>query len=142
MDTFEAVKNNIFDMLGDLAQDFNDEQLDLLFSKFEVNKGRPVPDSIKIMDLMRRLAKSDTKAPPPLPTPPVCSLALRQAVYINIGSKAGVGVKSSCKGCLLEVVLSFARIGLQLQQSFWNAPFISGAHALLPATPLHYGSGV
>ena len=64
VDTFEAVKNNIFDMLGDLAQDFNDEQLDLLFSKFEVNKGRPVPDSIKIMDLMRRLAKSDTKASP------------------------------------------------------------------------------
>jgi len=67
VDTFEAVKNNIFDMLGDLAQDFNNEQLDLLFSKFKVNKGRPVPDSMKIMDLMRRLAKSDTKVAPCLP---------------------------------------------------------------------------
>ena len=61
VDTFETVKNNVFDMLGDLAQDFNNEQLDVLFSKFEDCNGRPIPDAMKIMDLMRRLAKSDTK---------------------------------------------------------------------------------
>lgn len=61
MDTFETVKNNVFDMLGDLAQDFNNEQLDVLFSKFEDCNVRPVPDAMKIMDLMRRLAKCDTK---------------------------------------------------------------------------------
>lgn len=48
-------------MLGDLAQDFNNEQLDVLFSKFEDCNVRPIPDAMKIMDLMRRLAKSDTK---------------------------------------------------------------------------------
>ena len=58
------MKNNVYDMLGDLAQDFNNEQLDTLFSKFEACTGRPVPDAMKIMDLMRRLAKSDTKVRP------------------------------------------------------------------------------
>ena len=61
VDTFEVVKNNIFDMLGDLAQDFNNEQLDSLFSKFEACSSRPVTDAMKIMDVMRRLAASDTK---------------------------------------------------------------------------------
>ena len=55
------MKNNVYDMLGDLAQDFNNEQLDTLFSKFEACTGKPLPDAMKIMDLMRRLAKSDTK---------------------------------------------------------------------------------
>lgn len=64
VDTFETVKNNVFDMLGDLAQDFNNEQLDVLFSKFEDCNVRPVPDAMKIMDLMRRLAKCDTKVTP------------------------------------------------------------------------------
>ena len=53
------MKNNVYDMLGDLAQDFNNQQLDALFSKFEACTGRP--DAMKIMDLMQRLAKSDTK---------------------------------------------------------------------------------
>lgn len=59
MDTFETVKNNVYDMLGALAQDFNAQQLDALFSKFEGCSGGQ--DATKIMDLMRRLAKSDTK---------------------------------------------------------------------------------
>lgn len=59
VDTFEAVKNNVYDMLGDLAQDLNNQQLDALFNKFEGCTGRQ--DAMKIMDLMRRLAKSDTK---------------------------------------------------------------------------------
>lgn len=61
VDTFETVKNNVFDMLGDLAQDFNNEQLNVLFSKFKDCNVRPVPEAMKIMDLMRRLAKCDTK---------------------------------------------------------------------------------
>ena len=61
VDTFETVKNNVYNMLGELAQDFNAEQLDVLFKKFEACAGWPVPDAMKIMDLMRRLAKSDTK---------------------------------------------------------------------------------
>lgn len=61
VDTFEVVKNNIFDMLGDLAQEFNSDQLDSLFSKFETISARPVTDAMKIMDVMRRFAASDTK---------------------------------------------------------------------------------
>ena len=61
VDTFETVKDNVYDLLGDLAQDFNNEQLDILFSKFEDCNVRPVSNAMKVMDLMRRLAKHDTK---------------------------------------------------------------------------------
>ena len=61
VDTFETVKDNVYDLLGDLAQDFNNEQLDILFSKFEDCSVRPVSNAMKVMDLMRRLAKHDTK---------------------------------------------------------------------------------
>ncbi len=64
VDTFETVKDNVYDLLGDLAQDFNNEQLDILFSKFEDCNVRPVSNAMKVMDLMRRMAKHDTKARP------------------------------------------------------------------------------
>ena len=35
VDTFETVKNNVYNMLGELAQDFTDTQLNVLFRKFE-----------------------------------------------------------------------------------------------------------
>ena len=75
VDTFEVVKNNIFDMLGDLAQEFNSEQLDSLFSKFETISARPVTDAMKIMDVMRRFAASDTKVGDRL-----------ERIYIAVGS--------------------------------------------------------
>ena len=45
VDTFEAVKNNVYSVLGDLAKDLNGPELDLLFSKFEACTGWPAPDT-------------------------------------------------------------------------------------------------
>ena len=61
MDTFEAVKNNVYGVLGDLAKDLPGPELDLLFSKFEACAGWPAPDALKAMDLLKQLAKSDAK---------------------------------------------------------------------------------
>lgn len=61
MDTFEAVKNNVYSVLGDLARDLAAPELDLLFSKFEACTGWPAPDALKAMDLLKQLAKSDAK---------------------------------------------------------------------------------
>ena len=59
VDTFEAVKNNVYSVLGDLAKDLAGPELDLLFSKFEACVGWPAPDALKAMDLLKQLAKSD-----------------------------------------------------------------------------------
>ena len=66
VDTFEAVKNNVYGVLGDLAKDLHGSELDLLFSKFEACTGWPAPDTLKAMDLLRRLAHSDDKARAPI----------------------------------------------------------------------------
>eukprot|EP00245_Coleochaete_scutata_P011528 TRINITY_DN429_c0_g2_i1.p1 TRINITY_DN429_c0_g2~~TRINITY_DN429_c0_g2_i1.p1 ORF type:complete len:2250 (-),score=350.03 TRINITY_DN429_c0_g2_i1:694-7287(-) len=60
-DQFEAVKNNIFDLLADLAWSFSPEQLDSLFGRFERSQGRPAADIVKILQLIKKLARSDTK---------------------------------------------------------------------------------
>lgn len=62
VDTFEAVKNNVYSVLGDLAKDLHGPELDLLFSKFEACTGWPAPDTLKAMDLLKRLAHSDDEA--------------------------------------------------------------------------------
>ncbi|BDA41234.1 probable ubiquitin carboxyl-terminal hydrolase FAF-X [Coccomyxa sp. Obi] len=61
VDTFEAVKTNVYSVLGDLAKDLHGPELDLLFSKFEACTGWPAPDTLKAMDLLKQLAKSDDK---------------------------------------------------------------------------------
>ena len=61
MDTFEAVKNNVYAMLGDLAQDFNGHQMDLLFTKFEDAHSWSGPDASKVLDLVGKLAQADAK---------------------------------------------------------------------------------
>ena len=61
VDTFEAVKNNVYSVLGDLAKDLHGPELDLLFSKFEACTGWPAPDTLKAMDLLKQLAQSDDK---------------------------------------------------------------------------------
>ena len=63
VDTFEAVKNNVYSVLGDLAKDLHGPELDLLFSKFEACTGWPAPDTLKAMDLLKQLAQSDDKVP-------------------------------------------------------------------------------
>lgn len=61
MDTFEVVKNNVYAMLGDLAMDFTDAQLDSLFHKFQGCTDWPLADTMKILALMRRLAAADNE---------------------------------------------------------------------------------
>ena len=59
MDTFEAVKNNVYSMLGDLAGSLSEEQLNLLFQKFQSRPERPLADCLKLLDLVITLADSD-----------------------------------------------------------------------------------
>ncbi|XP_024517218.1 probable ubiquitin carboxyl-terminal hydrolase FAF-X isoform X1 [Selaginella moellendorffii] len=60
-DQFETVKANIFDLLADLAWSFSAEQLDSLFGRFERSQGRSPSDIVKILSLVKKLARSDTK---------------------------------------------------------------------------------
>ena len=60
-DTFEAVRINVFNMLAELAQAFNEDQLDFLFKKFESSASRKDADNKQGMLLLFRLAKVDTQ---------------------------------------------------------------------------------
>ena len=64
VDTFEAVKHNVYNMLGDLAQDFDSHQMDLLFTKFEGAQDWSVGDTLKVMELVAKLALADDKVGP------------------------------------------------------------------------------
>lgn len=59
VDTFEAVKNNVYSMLGDLAGSLSEEQLNLLFEKFSSRSEWPLADCLKLLDLVAQLADSD-----------------------------------------------------------------------------------
>lgn len=61
-DTFEAVRINVFSVLAELAQLFNEEQLDFLFNKFESSAAKCTSDNKQGMLLLFRLAKVDTQA--------------------------------------------------------------------------------
>jgi len=60
-DTFEAVRINVFNMLAELAQAFNEEQLDFLFKKIESSAAQCDADNKQGMLLLFRLAKVDTQ---------------------------------------------------------------------------------
>lgn len=60
-DTFEAVRINVFSMLAELAQLFNEDQLDFLFKKFESSAAKCTSDNKQGMLLLFRLAKVDTQ---------------------------------------------------------------------------------
>ncbi len=60
-DTFEAVRINVFNMLAELAQAFNEDQLDFLFKKFESSAAQCDADNKQGMLLLFRLAKVDTQ---------------------------------------------------------------------------------
>ena len=60
-DTFEAVRINVFSMLAELAQLFNEEQLDFLFKKFESSAAKCTSGNKQGMLLLFRLAKVDTQ---------------------------------------------------------------------------------
>ncbi|KAK9866116.1 hypothetical protein WJX84_008107, partial [Apatococcus fuscideae] len=59
VDTFEAVKNNVYSMLGDLAGSLSEEQLNLMFEKFQSRSEWPLADCLKLLDLVAQLADSD-----------------------------------------------------------------------------------
>lgn len=61
-DTFDVVKNNVFGILGELAMGFTASQLDGLFARLEKCKGWPAADTLRLVELMRRFAKSDQRA--------------------------------------------------------------------------------
>ena len=61
-DTFEAVKINVFALLGDLAPDLQGADLDTLLAKCTAAAAAASPDVPRAANLLRRLAISDVKA--------------------------------------------------------------------------------
>lgn len=55
------VKVNLYNTLGQLATVMDDAQLDLLFKKFEDSRSRPLPDTLRLFELLQRLVASDTR---------------------------------------------------------------------------------
>lgn len=49
----------MYQILGDISASFSHQQMDMLFSKFQAAKSRPVPDTLLLLELCRRLAFSD-----------------------------------------------------------------------------------
>lgn len=64
VETFEVVKVNLYNTLGQLATVMDDVQLDLLFKKFEDSRSRPLPDTLRLFELLQRLVASDTRVRP------------------------------------------------------------------------------
>ena len=55
------MKTNVYDMLAQVASHFSPDQLDMLFSKFQPNKERSLLDTLKLAELLKRLAASDSE---------------------------------------------------------------------------------
>lgn len=64
VETFEVVKVNLYNTMGTLATVMDDEQLDLLFKKFEDSHSRPLPDTLRLFELLHRLVASDSRVAP------------------------------------------------------------------------------
>ena len=75
METFEVVKVNLYNTLGQLATVMDDAQLDLLFKKFEDSRSRPLPDTLRLFELLRRLVASDTRVRARSSFPVLCPCA-------------------------------------------------------------------
>ena len=68
------VKVNLYNTMGTLATVMDDEQLDLLFKKFEGSSSQPLPDTLRLFELLQRLVASDSRVgQPPAHTFPWCS---------------------------------------------------------------------
>lgn len=63
-DTFEAVKDNVYNLLGTLAMALGSVQLDVLFSKFESCGAGGVSGDAHLTHLLNKLIESDTQARP------------------------------------------------------------------------------
>eukprot|EP00798_Chlamydomonas_sp_ICE-L_P003512 gene3512-13583_t len=62
--TFDEIKVNVYQIIEDLAaRGLPPEQLDTLFYKFEIGRERSLPDTLRLLDLLKKLAASDSKAP-------------------------------------------------------------------------------
>ena len=62
----------MFSMLAELAQLFNEDQLDFLFKKFESSAAKCTSDNKQGMLLLFRLAKVDTQVILSILTLPLC----------------------------------------------------------------------
>jgi hypothetical protein len=60
-ETFEVVKSNLYSSLGQLATVMDDKHLDFLFKRFESARSRPLPDTLRLFELLQRLVLSDTR---------------------------------------------------------------------------------
>ena len=55
------VKSNLYSSLGQLATVMDDKHLDFLFQRFESARSRPLPDTLRLFELLQRLVLSDAR---------------------------------------------------------------------------------
>ena len=60
-ETFEVVKANLYQSLGQLATVMDDAHLDFLFQRFESARSRPLPDTLRLFGLLQQLVLSDSR---------------------------------------------------------------------------------
>ena len=60
-ETFEVVKANLYQSLGQLATVMDDQHLDFLFQRFESARSRPLPDTLRLFGLLQQLVLSDSR---------------------------------------------------------------------------------
>ncbi|WIA22029.1 hypothetical protein OEZ85_004379 [Tetradesmus obliquus] len=58
-DTYEAVKQHMFDLLAEIASRFSRNQLDMLFAKLQAARQRSTQDTQRLLGLLQHLAASD-----------------------------------------------------------------------------------
>ena len=76
-DTFEAVRVNVYSLLGTLAMALGPVQLDVLFSFFESGGASGAAGDSYLMELLQKLIDSDTQA---------CTAMRRASRHADIGT--------------------------------------------------------
>lgn len=89
-DTFEAVRVNVYSLLGTLAMALGPVQLDVLFSFFESGGASGAAGDSYLMELLQKLIDSDTQA---------CHVAQSSRPVARRRLTGGHGVTASCARC-------------------------------------------
>jgi hypothetical protein len=118
-DTYEAVKTNVYDMMAQVASHFSPDQLDMLFSKLQPNKERSLLDTLKLAELLKRLAASDSEVSASLQCgnseiacycerqmSEVClSVTTCSLVQLHVAGSSCVHTLHICVDCILQKVV-------------------------------------
>ncbi len=76
-DAHEAVKAHMYDLLAEVAADFEAEELGALLERLRARLSTPLlpADTLRLLGLLERLAQADTAVRVPFRTAPSCTLS-------------------------------------------------------------------